>query len=45
MGADSNDDERSQMVVVPKHAYALLEIEKLDLAKLGERTVVKLFNP
>ena len=35
MGADSNDDERSEMLVVPKHAYALLEIEKLDLKNLS----------
>ena len=45
MDADSNDDDRSQIVVVPKYAHVLLEIEKFNLAKIGETTVVNLFNP
>jgi len=45
MGADSHDNERSMMLVVPKHAFALLEIEYLDLKIHGLKTVVKLFNP
>lgn len=45
MGADSIDDHKKQIKFVPIHAYALLEIETLELLYHGKTTVVKLFNP
>ena len=42
MGADSKSEVN---YVVKEHAYALLEIENLDLKKHGKQTVLKLFNP
>ena len=42
MGADSKSEVN---YVVAGHAYALLEVENLDLIKHGKQTVLKLFNP
>ena len=42
MGADSLSEVN---YVVGGHAYALLEIENLDLINHGKQTVLKLFNP